>query len=109
MPGASEISLPIPRGISALSAVEGLEVATHRMVLLLLDHDRHGLRTLDLEVEQRVALIQDHPGVAAFDLKAHGVITTGVDDTGDLSVAAEPTGSPGAEFCAGRGVESCAF
>jgi hypothetical protein len=58
-----------------LLEVEVLEVATHRWCCCP-DHDRHGLRTLDLEVEQRVALIQDHPGVAAFDLKAHGVITT---------------------------------
>ena len=41
-----------------LEAIEVQDVAADRVVLLLLDHDRHGLRALELEVEQRVALAE---------------------------------------------------
>ena len=35
--------------------VDVLEVAAHRVQLLLLDHDRHRFRALELEIEERLA------------------------------------------------------
>ena len=92
-----------------LLEVEVLEIAAHRVVLLLLDHDRNRIAAFDVKIEQRVAFTQDHPGVATFDLKGGRFLAVRVDDPGDLAVTAEALGDSGAEIGTGCGVECCSI
>ena len=52
-----------------LLQVEVLDAAAHRVQLLLLDDDRDGFGALDLEVEERRALVQDRAHLAFGDLE----------------------------------------
>ena len=86
-----------------------LKVAADRVMLLLLDHDRHRVRSLDLEVEQGVAFTQDHPGFTALHLERGRILSAGVDDTWNLAVTPEAAGGPGAEFSSRRCGKGCAL
>jgi hypothetical protein len=90
---------------SDLLKVEVLKVATHRVMLLLLDNHRHRIRPFDLEVKQRVALTEDDPRIAALDLERNRVGTFRIDDPGNLAIPPQAAGGPGAELIAGRSGE----
>src|SRR5262249_4943412 len=75
-----------------LEAIQMHHLAADRVMLLLLDHDGNGLRALQLEVEQRVALAQQDSELASGNLERPGVATLAVDDTRHQAIPAQPAG-----------------
>ena len=91
-----------------LLQVDVLEVAAHRVQLLLLDDDRNRSRSLDLEVEERVAVGEDRLHVARRDLEGARFGAAGVDDAGNQPPAPQAAGGARAELRAGSGLQSFA-
>jgi hypothetical protein len=79
------------------------------MVLLLLDHDRDGIGTLDRDVEQGMPLGENHTKVAAGRLEGDRLTSIGIDDARDLAGTAKATAAPGAEIGSGMGCEVCSI
>ena len=65
------------------------------MALLLLDDDGDLARALDLEVEERVALVDEDACAMGVRLEGAGRLAGRVDDAGDEPVAAQPAGRGG--------------
>ena len=84
-----------------LLQVDVLEVAAHRVMLLLLDHDRNGFAALDLEVEEGGAFAQHAADVAFGHLKGAGIRAAAVDDAQHEALAPQAAGDPGAELGSG--------
>ncbi len=82
-----------------------LEVAAHRVQLLLLDHDRHRFRALELEVEQRLAAGEHRAHLAFGDLEGARLRAAAVDDAGHEALAAQAAGAARAELRAGSGLQ----
>ena len=85
-----------------------LEVAAHRVQLLLLDDDRHRLRPLDLEVEERVAVGEHGVHLALGHLEGPRLGAAAVDDARHETAAPQAAGGPGAELRAGSGLQGFA-
>ena len=85
--------------------VDVLEAAADRVQLLLLDHDRHRLRALELEVEERLATGEDGADLAFARLERLRLGPTGVDDAGHEALAAQAARAARAEIGARRGLE----
>jgi len=114
VPGASSAPFDLDRDLGLdrlvelyLVQVEVLEVAAHRVALLLLDHHRHGAYSLDIEVEQGVALGENGAGVALGDLKRARLLTVCVDDAGHEALAAQAAALARAELAAGARLQGC--
>ena len=86
-----------------------LEAAADRVQLLLLDHDRHRLAALDLEVEERVAVGEHRVHLAFGNLEGARLRAAAVDDAGHEAPAPQAAGGPGAELRAGSDLQRCAF
>ena len=111
-PGAWSAALELDRDLGLdllveadLEAVEVQDLTAHRVVLLLLDHDRDRLGAVDLEVEQRVALREQDAEVAGGDLEGAGLAALAVDDAGNEALPAQASGRPRAEVVARRNLE----
>jgi predicted unusual protein kinase regulating ubiquinone biosynthesis (AarF/ABC1/UbiB family) len=85
--------------------VDVLEQPLDRVQLLLLDHDWYGFRTLDLEVEERLAAGQHGADLAFARLEGARILATGVDDAGNELLAAQAAGAARAEIGARSGLE----
>jgi predicted unusual protein kinase regulating ubiquinone biosynthesis (AarF/ABC1/UbiB family) len=88
-----------------LLQVDVLEAAADGVQLLLLDHDRHRFRPLDLEVEEGGAFAEDVANVAIGDLEGARLGATAVDDARHEAVAPQATGGSGAELASGGCLE----
>ena len=85
-----------------------LEAAAHRVVLLLLDHDRDGFAALDLEVEERGAFTEHVADLAFGRLKGARLGATAVDDARHQTLTPQATGGSGTEIAARGSLESFA-
>jgi len=85
--------------------VNVLEVAAHRVQLLLLDDDRHRFRALELEVEQSLAAGQDRAYLAFARLERPRLRASAVDDAGHKLLAAQAPRAARAEIGARCGLQ----
>ena len=111
-PGAWSVALQLDRDLGLdllvephLEAVEVDDVAAERVVLLLLDHHRHGRRAVELEVEQGVALGEQRAQLALGDLEGARLAALAVDDAGHQPLAAQAAAGARAEAVSGGDVE----
>ena len=81
------------------------DVTAHGVMLLLLDHDRHRLRAVQLEVEQGVALREQHAQLPGGDLEGPRLATLPVDDAWHQALAAQAASRPRSEGVALRDLE----
>jgi hypothetical protein len=88
-----------------LLQVDVLEVSAHRVVLLLLDDDRHRFAALDLQIEQGRAFGEDVAHLALGHLEGARVGAAAVDDAGNEAVAAQPARGSRAELAARSSLE----
>ena len=88
-----------------LLQVDVLEAAAHRVVLLLLDHDRHCFGTLDLQVEEGDAFAEHVSDIAFGHLEGARLRAAAVDDAGHQALAPQAACGSRAELGSGCSLE----